>query len=118
MRASRTLRSWLYRLAASVPSAWHYDRLFRWMVIGAGISLVVFVLPAQILRPAHPTASAPIAATPTRLGPPYGSSAAEAPLAPPVTLAVPKIAPGRSLDSVTISPPPADGFGTAPPANR
>ena len=117
MRATRTPSFWLHRLAASVPSAWHYDRLLRWMVIGAGISLVVFVCrPDPAAR--YPTASAPIAATPTRLGPPYGSTATEAPLAPPVTLAVPKIAPGRSLDSVIISPPPVDGFGTAPPANK
>ena len=117
MRATRTLWFWLHRLAASVPSAWHYDRLFRWMVIGAGISLVVFVCrPDPAAR--YPTASAPIAATPTRLGPPYGSSPAEAPLAPPVTLAAPKITPGRSLDSVTISPPPADDFGTVPPTNK
>jgi hypothetical protein len=47
-----------------------------------------------------------------------GSPATEAPLAPPVTLAVPKIAAGRPLDSVIISPPPVDDFGTAPPANK
>lgn len=50
MRAAATLRAWLYRLTASVPTAWHYDRLFRWMVIGAGVSLMVFVLRPQILR--------------------------------------------------------------------
>jgi len=104
-------------LAAAVPPAWHYDRLFRWTVTGAGISLVVFVCrPDPAAR--HPTTSAPIAATPSRLGPPYGSPATEAPLAPPVTLAVPKIAAGRPLDSVIISPPPVDDFGTAPPANK
>jgi hypothetical protein len=50
MSAVATLRAWLYRLTASVPAAWHYDRLFRWMVIGAGVSFVVFVF-----RPPNPS---------------------------------------------------------------
>jgi hypothetical protein len=112
MRAAVTLRSWLYRLAMSVPSAWHYDRMFRWMVIGAGVSLAVFVL-----RPKDPVTPRPIAGSsaPASLGPTYGASAARTALVPP---ALPKIAPGRSLDGVTITPAPTDGFGTVPLTTR
>ena len=104
MSAVATVRSWLYRLAASVPTAWHYDRLFRWMVIGAGVSLMVFVLRPHNPATSRPTASVPLS-MPASLGPTY-----DAPL--------PNIAPGRSLDSVTITPAPADGFGTTPSAGR
>jgi hypothetical protein len=113
MNAVTTLRDWLYRLAASVPSAWHYDRLFRWMVIGAGVSLVVLVF-----RPPNLAAPRPMSSVPVRLGLTYGAPAAGTPLAPPLPLALPNIAPGRSLDGVTIIPAPADGFGTLPPASR
>jgi len=98
MRAAITLRSWLYRLAASMPSAWHYDRVFRWMVIGAGVSLSVFVLRLKDSAALRPTASAPASSVPASLGPTYGASAAGTPLAPPVPPGLPKIAPGRSLD--------------------
>jgi hypothetical protein len=60
MSAVATVRSWLSRLTASVPTAWHYDRLFRWMVIGAGISLMVFVLRPHDLATSRPIASAPL----------------------------------------------------------
>jgi hypothetical protein len=115
MRAAVTLRSRLYRLATSVPSAWHYDRMFRWMVIGAGVSLAVVVL-----RPKNPVAPRPIAGSsaPASLGPTYGASAAGTPLAPPTPPTLQKIAPGRSLDGVTITPVPTDGFGTVPSASR
>jgi hypothetical protein len=116
MSTVATVRSWLYRLTASVPTAWHYDRLFRWMVIGAGVSLMAFVL-----RPHNPATSRPIASAPLSLpaglGPTHDASAAKTPLTPPST-ALPNIAPSRSLDSVTIIPAPADGFGTAPSAGR
>jgi hypothetical protein len=113
MRAAVTLRSWLYRLATAVPSAWHYDRVFRWMVIGAGVSLTVFVL-----RPKDPATPRPTSSAPASLSPTYGASAAGTPLAPPVPPALPKIAPGRSLDGVTVTAAPTDGFGTVPSAGR
>jgi hypothetical protein len=117
MSAVATVRSWLSRLTASVPTAWHYDRLFRWMVIGAGISLMVFVLRPHDLATPRPIASAPLSSVPASLGPTHDASAAKTPLTPP-SPALPNIAPGRSLDGVTITPAPADGFGTAPPAGR
>ena len=118
MSAVATLRAWLYRLAASVPSAWHYDRLFRWMVIGAGVSFVVFVFRPPNPAAPRPMSSAPISSVPVRLGPTYGAPAAGTPLAPPLHPALPNIAPGRSLDGVTIAPAPVDSFGAAPPAAR
>jgi len=117
MSAVATVRSWLYRLTASVPTAWHYDRLFRWMVIGAGISLVVFVLRPHDLATSRPIASAPLSSVPASLGPTHDASAAKTPLTPP-SPALPTIAPGRSLDGVTITPAPADRFGTVPLAGR
>ncbi len=118
MSAAVTLRSWLYRLAASVSSAWHYDRLFRWMVIGAGVALTVFVLRPKDPATPLPTASAPTSSAPASLGPTYGASTTGTSLVPPVPPALPKIAPGRSLDGVTITPAPTDGFGTVPSAGR
>jgi hypothetical protein len=118
MSSAITLRSWLYRLAASVPSAWQYDRLFRWMVIGAGISLTAFVLRPKDPATPRPTASAPTSSVPANLRPTYGASAAGTPLAPSVPPALPKIAPGRSLDGVTVTPAPTDGFGTVSSAGR
>jgi hypothetical protein len=112
------VRSWLYRLTASVPTAWHYDRLFRWMVIGAGVSLMVFVLRPHDLATPRPMASAPLSSVPASLRPTHDAAAAGTPLAPPLPPALPNIAPGRSLAGVTITPAPADGFGTAPSAGR
>ena len=117
MSTVATVCSCLYRLAASVPTAWHYDRLFRWMVIGAGVSLMVFVLRPHNPATSRPTASAPLSSVPAGLRPTHDASAAGTPLTPPSPV-LPNIAPGRSLDGVTITPAPADGFGTAPSAGR
>jgi hypothetical protein len=118
MSTVATVRSWLYRLTASVPTAWHYDRLFRWMVIGAGVSLMAFVLGPHNPATSRPTASAPLTSVPASLGPRYDAPAAGTPLALPLPPALPNIAPGRSLDGVTITPVPTDSFGTAPSAGR
>jgi hypothetical protein len=118
MNTAVTIRSWLYRLAASVPSAWHYDRLFRWMVIGAGVSLAVCVLRPKDPATPRPTVSAPISSVPASLGPTHDASAAGTPLGPPMAPALPKIAPGRSLDGVIVTPAPTDGFGTVPSAGH
>jgi hypothetical protein len=118
MSAVATVRSWLSRLTASVPTAWHYDRLFRWMVIGAGISLMVFVLRPHNPATSRPIASAPLSSVPASLRPTHDAPAAGTPLAPPLPPALPNIAPGRSLDSVIITPAPVDGFATAPSAGH
>ena len=86
------VRSWLSRLTASVPTAWHYDRPFRWMVIGAGISLVVFVLRPHNPATSRTTASAPLSSVSASRAPTHDASAAGTPLAPP-SPALPNIPP-------------------------
>jgi hypothetical protein len=44
MSMGATRRAWLRRMTAAAPSAWHYDRVFRWSAIGAGVALAAFVL--------------------------------------------------------------------------
>jgi hypothetical protein len=112
-------RTWLRRLAAAVPSAWRYDRIFRGAVISAGVALVLLIL--RLAGPPEPSgaASAPGAAAPATLGPTYATSHAGSPAAPPAPGARPNIAPGRSLDGVTITPALEDDrFGTVSPASR
>jgi hypothetical protein len=112
-------RSWLRRMAAAAPAAWHYDRVFRWSAIGAGIALVLLVLRLAESPAPRMQISAPGSSAPALPGPSYGASMAGSPLAPPVSTALPKIAPGRSLDGVTITPAPEhDRFGTSPLANH
>ena len=115
--------AWLRRLAAAAPSAWHYDRVFRWSAIGAGVALALFIL--QLADSPSPYGSSPVpaASVPTSLGPSYGQTGGS-PIAPPGTTATPtstapKISPGRSLDGVTIGPAPErNPFGTVPPATH
>jgi hypothetical protein len=118
MNMVATSRAWLRRMTAAAPSTWHYDRVFRWSAIGAGVALAAFVL-QLIGDPApHESSSVPAASVPTSLGPFYGAAAGSSP-APSVSTVVPKIAPGRSLDGVAITPTPErDPFGTAPPATH
>jgi hypothetical protein len=109
-------RAWLRRLAAAAPSAWHYDPVFRWSAIGAGVALALFVL--RLADSPAPRGSSPVpaASVPTSLGPSYGA-AARSSLAPQP--APQKIAPGRSLDGVAIMPArERDPFGTVPPATH
>jgi hypothetical protein len=118
MSALAASRIWLRRMAAAAPSAWHYDRVFRWSAIGAGVALAAFVLQLADSPAPHGSSSVPAASVPTSLGPSYGAAAGSSP-APPVSAVVPKIAPGRSLDGVAITPAPErDPFGTAPPATH
>jgi hypothetical protein len=113
------IRAWLRRMAAAAPSAWHFDPLFRWAAIGAGIALALLAL--RLAEPSAPpgTSSVPAASVPENPGPSYGA-AAGASLTPSASTAAPKIAPGRSLDAVTITPgPERDPFGTIPsPTHR
>jgi len=108
-----SIHTWSRSLTAAVPFAWHYDTVFRWAVIGASIALAVFLLRLTNLPAQHTQTSAPALSVPPELSLAYGSPAAGAPPAPPV-----KIAPGRSLNSFTITRAPTDGFGTAPAAPR
>lgn len=112
MMAVVATRTWLRRLAGSVPSAWHYDPVFRWATIGAGVALALFALrlAAPPARPGPP--SVPGSSVPANLGPTYGAAATGS---LPVSPVLPKITPGRPLDGVTITPAPNhDRFGTVP----
>ena len=112
-------RSRLRRMAAAAPAAWYYDSIFHWSTIGAGIALVLFVLRLAESPAPHTQVSAPASSAPAIPGPTYGASTVGSPLAPPVSTALPKIAPGRSLDGVTITPAPEhDRFGTLPLPTR
>jgi hypothetical protein len=113
MKAVAATRTWLHRLVLAVPFAWHHDTVFRWAAIGAGVALLLFGL-----RLAGPV-FIPASSVPASLGPTYAASTARSPLAPPVSPILPKIAPGRSLEGVTITPAPEpDRFGTLSPATR
>jgi hypothetical protein len=117
MTALAALRPRFSRLAASVPVAWHYDRPFRWMVIGAAVSLVVFLFRLSGPTPGDPLTPAPVPPVPSRTIP-TDSTSADGPLTPPASPAPPRIAPERPLQSVIVTPAPADRFGTVPSAGR
>jgi hypothetical protein len=118
-----TNRAWLRRMAAAAPSAWHYDPIFRWAAIGAGVALALFILRLADSPALHGSSPVPAASVPTSLGSSYGETGGSS-LAPPASTAapaaiVPKISPGRSLDGVAILPAPEhDRFGTVPPATH
>ncbi len=95
------------------PPLFSRDPIFRYAAIGALLGLIVLIGraaqdwagPGPI--PATPTPSAAIE-LPLATGPAAPSPAQPAPEAPPA------IAPGRSLEGVTIAPAPADAFGKLP----
>ncbi|MBN8905433.1 MAG: hypothetical protein BGO51_10175 [Rhodospirillales bacterium 69-11] len=104
----------LNRLAEAASWAWRQDRVFRGAVVGAGVTLAVW-----LVRPAP--------SPPDRALPPLGTLPA-AGLAIPGTIGagamsqarqpgeVPKIAPGRPLGDATVVPAPdGDRFGTFTP---
>jgi hypothetical protein len=106
--------AWLRRLAAAAPSALHYDPLFRWSAIGAGVALAAFVLQLFDTTATQAPRAVPGSSVPANLGPAYGIPGA--PPSAPVSTALPKIDPGRSLDGVVIAPAPErERFGTVPP---
>jgi hypothetical protein len=116
MTAVTVTRAWLRRMAEAAPSVWNYDPVFRWMTIGAGVALALFVL--RLAASPALQLSAPGLSVPVSLGPTYGTSAAGSPPLSSVPAVLPKITPDRSLQGVTITPAPEDRFGTAPVANR
>ncbi len=107
-------------LAEAAPVAWRHDPLFRGAAIGAGVTLALLVL--RIVGPHSPALDAPTVPTIMPGGaiqPRSGAGVPGMPLAAQPPVDVPKIAPGHSLDDVTIIPTPnTDRFGTFTPAKR
>lgn len=106
-------RTWLRRMAEAVPVAWHYDRVFRWAAIGAGIALAMLVLRLAASPALRQPPTLPTSAESARPVSSPGTAATGSWPVPPIPTAVPKITPGRSLAGVTITPAPPDRFGTA-----
>ena len=105
-------RGLFYRLADAAPVAWRHDRLFRGAVIGAGITLAVFLVRPGVSQQDRqlPPLDTPSAGMPALLSP-SGRGMAVPTQRPPAE--VPKIAPGQSLGDVTVVPTPdGDRFGT------
>jgi hypothetical protein len=109
--------SWLRRLLTAAPMAWRTDRIFRWASVGAALGLLMAIL--RLFEPDAPLSIAaippPSLPAPAELGSNYRPATTNALVAP--TPAMPRIEPGRSLDSVTITPTPPDRFGTLPAPN-
>lgn len=107
MTALAATRSRVYRMLAAVPPAWRNDPVFRWATIGAGIALVMLAIRISASPISHPL-------PPGRTSPAAGSWSV-----PPHSTATLKIAPGRPLAGVTITPTPEDRlFGTVPATAR
>jgi hypothetical protein len=106
------IQALLYRLAEAALLAWRQDRVFRGAVIGMGVTLAVLLgrpgaSNQDHVLPPLDTSTARMPALPNPVGG-VGVRPAQAPSDP-----VPKIAPGRSLEDLKISPVPnADRFGT------
>jgi len=112
MTAVTATRIWLRRMAATTPAAWQSDLVFRWAAIGAGIALAMLVLrmtgtPALHQRPPYLAASAGQASAP-------GATSSGSWVVPSPSPPMPKIAPGRSLAGVTVTPAAPSSFGTVP----
>jgi hypothetical protein len=113
-----TARMWFQRMAVAAPSAWNYDPVFRWSAICAGVALALFVLRLTDFPFSYGSSPVPAASVPVSLGTSYGTAAGSSPAPPgpiPALQRAQKIAPGRSLDGVAITPAPErDPFGTVP----
>jgi hypothetical protein len=102
----------LYRLAEAALLAWRQDKVFRGAVIGMGVTLAVLV--ARLETPSQDHALPPLD-TSTAGMPALSNPVGGVGVRPAQALSdpVPKIAPGRSLEDLKISPVPnGDRFGT------
>ena len=111
-------RGLFYRLTDAAPVAWREDRLFRGAVIGVGITLAVFLVRPGVSHQDRqlPPLDTSSAGMPAVLSP-SGRDLAVSTQRPPAE--VPKIAPGHSLDDVTVVPTPdGDRFGTFKPGSH
>ncbi|SEF14913.1 hypothetical protein SAMN05444161_9107 [Rhizobiales bacterium GAS191] len=112
------LISHLRRALSLVPALIRHDPLFRYAAIGAVLFLLLVIgRLAQDMAGPGPIPLAPDADVVTAPAdrPPSAATPTSRTTNP---AAVPSIAPGRSLDAVSVGAAPADGFGTLPPRNR
>ncbi len=111
-------RGLFHRLVDAVPVAWREDRLFRGALIGAGITLAVFLVRPGVSQPGRqrPPLDTFSTGMPAVLSPSGRDLAVSTQRLP---AEVPKIAPGHSLDDVTVMPTPdGDRFGTFKPGTH
>lgn len=112
----------VYRLAEAAPVAWRQDRVFRYAVIGMGVTLAVLVIRpgASNQDRALPPLNTSSAGMPALLDPAGGGSGMRPPQAPPPPQPeVPKIAPGHPLGDITVAPgPDGDRFGSVTPGKH
>ena len=111
-------RGLFYRLADAAPVAWREDQLFRSAVIGAGITLAVFLVRPGVSQPGRqlPPLDTLSTGMPAVLSP-VGRGMVVPTQMPPAE--VPKIAPGHSLGDVMVVPTPGnDRFGTFKPGKH
>jgi hypothetical protein len=59
-------------MTAAAPFAWHYDRVFRWSAVGAGVAFAIFVLRFIDTPALRAQSSVPGSPVPANLGPTYG----------------------------------------------
>lgn len=107
-------QSVLGRLMDAASWAWRQDRVFRGAVIGAGVTLAVWLIrpvPSVPDRALPPLGALPAAGLPIP-----GTIGAGAMSQAPRPGEVPKIAPGRPLgDAAVVPAPDGDRFGTFTP---
>ncbi len=94
-----------------VPALIRHDPIFRYAAIGALMALLLLV--GRAAQDWAGPGAIP-ATTPSAVEPPSATGPASPNLTQPAPAAAPAIAPGRSLDGVTIAPAPADDFGRLP----
>ena len=114
MTALAATQTFLRRLVDAAPAAWRHDPIFRGTAVGAGVTLLLFLLRA--LGPRAPELeSSELRYTPPALRE-FTSRPGATPLAAQPPTEVPTIAPGRPLSDVTVAPTPnGDRFGTFKP---
>lgn len=117
MIARAAVQDLLHRLADALPVTWRHDPIFRGTAIGAGVTLVLFLL--RVAGPHAPELDPVLLrpAAPIFLQGCVTPRGAPSPAQPPAE--VPRIAPGRSLSDVTVAPTPnGDRFGTFTPGRH
>ncbi len=94
------------------PALLRRDPIFRYAAIGALMALIFLV--GRAAQDWAGPGAIPATPTPSAIELPSATGPAAPGLPQPAPEAAPAIAPGRSLEGVTIAPAPADAFGRLP----